>query len=93
MKVILSDQVSTSLGAMTEDEQRRVRAWFGYLKRWNEDEFVRSHSIPLDVNGESVYLFRTTSELRIFFTVDEELQTITVVDVTTAETILKFGGG
>ena len=30
--------------------------WFDYLKRWEEDEFVKSRSTRLNVQGKIVYL-------------------------------------
>jgi mRNA-degrading endonuclease RelE of RelBE toxin-antitoxin system len=37
-------------------------------------------------------MFRTSTEVRIFYTVDRESKTVTVVDITTEDTILSSGG-
>ena len=53
---------------------------------------MKSHSVLLNVQGRSVYLFQTGTDVRIFYTVDEEKKTILIVDVTKRETILSSGG-
>jgi hypothetical protein len=37
-------------------------------------------------------MFRTTTDLRIFYSVDEKNKIITMIDVTTRQTILRTGG-
>jgi mRNA-degrading endonuclease RelE of RelBE toxin-antitoxin system len=46
----------------------------------------------LNVQGQAVYMFRTSTEVRIFFTVDQESKTVSVIDITTENTILSSGG-
>ncbi len=92
MEVVLSEKVKTALGILSHDDRNRVVAWFDYLRNWEDDEFVRSHSVLLDVEGQSVYMFRTSSEIRIFYSVDQKHKTVQVIDVTTRDTILSFGG-
>jgi mRNA-degrading endonuclease RelE of RelBE toxin-antitoxin system len=62
-----------------------------YLQNWENDDFVRSHSVMLDIPGESLYLFRTRSEWRVFYTVDQQSKTVSVVDIATRDTILASG--
>jgi mRNA-degrading endonuclease RelE of RelBE toxin-antitoxin system len=92
MQVLLSERVKTALHVLSRDERERVQTWFGYLQNWEEDEFVRSRSVLLNVQGQSVYLFRTTTDLRIFYTVDQQNKCISVVDITNEDTILASGG-
>ena len=92
MQVLLSERVKTALRILSHDDRNRVVAWFDYLRNWEEDQFVRSHSVMLDVQGQSVYMLRTSSEIRIFYTVDQENKTVSVIDVTTKDTILSSGG-
>jgi mRNA-degrading endonuclease RelE of RelBE toxin-antitoxin system len=91
MQVVLSERVKTALNTLSRDDRERVQTWFGYLQNWEEDAFVRSRSVALNVQGQTVYLFRTTTEVRIFYTVDMQNKTIHVIDVTTRDTILSFG--
>ena len=65
--------------------------WFAYLRNWEDDAFVKSHSVMLNVQGQSVYMFRTSTEVRIFFTVNQESKTVNVIDMATKETILSSG--
>jgi mRNA-degrading endonuclease RelE of RelBE toxin-antitoxin system len=95
MNFIQSERVKTALHTMSRDDRERVLIWFGHLKNWwdeNTDAYVRSQSVKLDVQGQEVYVFRTSTDVRIFFTVDEATQTITVIDVATKDTILASGG-
>jgi mRNA-degrading endonuclease RelE of RelBE toxin-antitoxin system len=92
MQLNLSERVITALSTLGSDDRRRVEVWFGYLRNWDEDPFVRSHSVPLTVQGKPVLMFRTSTDVRIFYTVDEQAETITVVDLTTKDTILTSGG-
>ncbi len=45
----------------------------------------------LTVQGQSVYMFRTNSEIRIFYTVDLQSKSISVIDIATEETIRSSG--
>jgi mRNA-degrading endonuclease RelE of RelBE toxin-antitoxin system len=92
MQVILSERVKTALNTLSRDDRERVQTWFGYLRNWEKDTFVQSRSVALDVQGQSVYVFRTSTEVRIFYTVDQQSSTITVIDLTTKDTILSSGG-
>ena len=91
MQVVLSERVETALNTLSRDERARVRTWFGYLRNWEEDEFVKSRSVLLNVQGQTMYMFRTSTEVRIFYTVDLQSKTISVVDVATMDTILSSG--
>jgi len=91
MQVILSERVRTILQTLSLDERERVHAWIGYFRNWEQDSFVRAKSVTLDVQGETVYMFRTSSELRIFFTVNETEKIVHVLDLATKETILASG--
>ena len=76
MQIQLSERVKTALHVLTQDDRQRVQTWFAYLQNWEEDEFVRSRSVLLNVQGQAVYMFRTSTEVRIFFTVDQESKTV-----------------
>ena len=91
MQVILSERVKTTLHTLSRDDRERVHTWFGYLRNWEEDGFVRSQSVTLNVQGQSVYMFRTSTEVRIFYTVDLQSKTVTVIDIATKDTILSSG--
>ncbi len=91
MQVLLSDRVKTILHTLSSDDREKVETWFEYLRNWEENGFVRSQSVALNVQGQSVYVFRTSTEVRIFYTVDLQSKTICVRDITTKDTILSFG--
>jgi hypothetical protein len=88
-RVVTAPAVDIALSSLDPDGVRRVRAWFDYLKRWDEDEVVRQNSLPLP-GHEGVYVLRTTTDLRIFFTIEGD--TITVRDVAQKRAILTSGG-
>src|SRR5438128_1704137 len=91
MKVLLSERVTTALNTLSRDDRARVSTWFDYLKNWEHDPFVKAQSVLLNVQGQPVYVFRTSTEVRIFYTVDEQNKTISVIDITTKDTILTSG--
>src|SRR3954463_5714257 len=91
MQVLLSEKVKTALHTLSRDDRERVQTWFGYLRNWEEDMFVKAQSVPLTVQGQSVYMFRTSTDVRIFYTVDLPSKTVTVIDIATRETILSSG--
>jgi mRNA-degrading endonuclease RelE of RelBE toxin-antitoxin system len=91
MQVMLSERVKTALNTLSRDDRERLHTWFGYLRNWEEDTFVRSQSVTLNVQGQSMYMFRTSTEVRIFYTVDQQSKTIYVIDIATKDTILSSG--
>ena len=91
MQVMLSERVKTFLNTLSRDDREKVHTWFGYLRNWEEDSFVRSQSVTLNVQGQSVYMFRTSTEIRIFYTVDLQSKTVSVIDIATRDTILFSG--
>ena len=91
MQVILSERVKTALATLSRDDRDRVNTWFGYLANWEQDPFVKAQSVRLDMTGQTVYLFRTSTDVRIFYTVDEQKHALFVLDVTTKDTILNSG--
>ena len=93
MQVKLSERVKTALNTLSRDDRERVQTWFGYLRNWEEDPFVRSRSVTLNVQGQSVYMFRTSTEVRIFYTVDLQNETVHVIDIATKDTIISSGSG
>lgn len=91
MQVELSERVKTALQTLSRGDRDRVTTWFGYFQNWDQDSFVQSRSVPLNVQGQTVYLFRTSTDVRIFYTVDVPNQTVSVIDVATTDTILSTG--
>jgi len=91
MKVVFSERVTTALSTLSRDDRARLVTWFDYLKNWETDPFVKARSALLNVQGQSVHVFRTSTDIRIFYTVDEQKQTISVIDITTKDTILTSG--
>ena len=91
MQVMLSERVKTFLNTLSRDDREKVHTWFGYLRNWEDDPFVQAQSVALNVQGQSVYLFRTSTDLRIFYTVDLQSKTVYVIDIATKDTILSSG--
>jgi mRNA-degrading endonuclease RelE of RelBE toxin-antitoxin system len=91
MQLVFSERVKIYLNTLSHDDRQRANTWLDYLRNWEEDPFAKSRSVALNVQGQAMYLFRTTSEIRIFYTVDLKSKTITVIDLTTKDTILAFG--
>lgn len=91
MQVVMSERVKTALSTLSQDDRERVQTWFGYLRNWEDDPFVKSQSVALNVQGQSVYMFRTSTDVRIFYTVDLQSRIVTVIDVATKATILSSG--
>jgi mRNA-degrading endonuclease RelE of RelBE toxin-antitoxin system len=91
MKLVLNEQVNTALAGLGQDDRSRVQTWLQYLRNWDTDKFAKENSIDLAIVGRSVYVFRTSTGLRIFFTVDQSEDTITVLDIATKETIISSG--
>lgn len=87
MDVLMNQPARMALSMLGGDDRRRVMVWLDYLKRWHEDEFVRSHSKKLDT-ADDVFVFRTSSDFRIFFTVADDH--IEVLDITRAEALASF---
>lgn len=91
MQVMLSERVQIFLDTLSHDDRERINTWFVYLRNWEEDAFVRSRSVTLNVQGQSMYMFRTSTEVCIFYTVDQQSKTVYVIDIATMDTILSFG--
>jgi hypothetical protein len=88
-KVVTARAVDIALNALDRAGKRQVRAWFDYLKRWDEEEILRKSAFPLP-GHEGVLVLRTTTDLWIFFTIEGD--TITVLDVARTRTILTSAG-
>ena len=69
-------------------ERRRALAWIEYLERWDTDPQVKQRAKKLDIEGD-VYMLITTTDLRIFFAVEED--EIKVLDVAKKDTIIRSG--
>lgn len=92
MQLHLAERVETLLHTLNPEQRKKILYWFDYLRNWEEEPYARSRSVLLDIQGQPMYLFRTNSEVRIFYTVDIQSKTIFVIDVTNRDTILATGG-
>jgi hypothetical protein len=88
MNVTVAEPAQIVLRNASDDDRRRVWAWIDNLRRWETDPFVQQHSKKLDA-GENVYMLLTSTDLRIFFSVEKD--TITVLDVARRATIISSG--
>jgi mRNA-degrading endonuclease RelE of RelBE toxin-antitoxin system len=87
-KVVATPSVEVALRTLDDDNRRRVHDWFGHLANWDGDEFVRSHSHSLD-SIPGVYVLKTSTDLRIFFTIHGN--TVTIIDIAKKQSILTSG--
>lgn len=84
-KVVTTPTVDLALRTLGPEDVRRVHAWFDHLANWDDDPFVRENSHALD-EVPGVRMFRTSTDTRIFFTIEGD--TITVLDVAKKQAIL-----
>ena len=87
MNVTITQPVQISLHSMNDEDQRRMTAWFDYLKNWETDDFLRENSRKLPMEG-NVYLLDTLSDLLIFFSV--EGKEISILEVGRPEMLEMF---
>jgi hypothetical protein len=87
-KVVTTRDVDVALRTLDEANRRTVHSWFGRLANWDNDEFVRRHSHPLE-SFPDVYVLQTSTDFRIFFKMDGA--TVTILDIATKRSILLSG--
>lgn len=85
-KVVTTPAVDLALRTLGPEEVRRIHAWFEHLANWDGDPFVRENSHAL-VQVPGVRVFRTSTDTRIFFTIEGD--TITVLDVARKQSIMR----
>jgi mRNA-degrading endonuclease RelE of RelBE toxin-antitoxin system len=88
MKVLSLQPVKIALRTLSDKDRRQVFAWFDHLKNWKNDETVRNNSHLL-ADSDDVYVLKTTSDVRIFFKLQEDQ--ITVLDIAMKSTIVNSG--
>lgn len=88
MRVITSPAVEIAMRTLDDDGRRRVHAWLDHLKRWDTDPAVQKASMALE-GQPNLYMLLTTTEIRIFFRIEQ--QTITVLDVANQAAIAASG--
>jgi mRNA-degrading endonuclease RelE of RelBE toxin-antitoxin system len=88
MNVIQTPPVEIALRTLGEEDRRRVSAWFGHLRNWEKDAFVREHSQKLHSTGD-VYVLKTSDDFRIFFRLEQDR--IVILDIATKATIVSSG--
>ena len=90
MNVVETSPVNIALRTLSDDERRKVWAWFDHLRNWESDAFVREHSKELP-GSQGVYVFQTTDDLRIFFRLESDR--IVLLDIATKDTLLRTANG
>ena len=88
MQVEIAEPADIALQTLGQDDRQRVDAWFGHLRNWEGDQFVRDHSHRLP-SSQNTYVLQTGSDIRLFFT--KENGKITVFDVAKRSALLLFG--
>ncbi len=67
-----------AIRTLGEEDRRKVQALIEHLKRWDQDSTIRSLAHKLDLPGaDDVYVLTTTTDLVIFFTVNDGTLEIT----------------
>jgi hypothetical protein len=79
MNVRRAPAVEAAVRTLSDDERRRVFAWFTHLGNWENDEHTRQISKP--TIDKDVYVLNTSDDLRIFFSLDAANQLITILDI------------
>jgi mRNA-degrading endonuclease RelE of RelBE toxin-antitoxin system len=87
-KVVITQSVQVALRTLDDETRRRVNAWFEHLANWDGDEYVRSHSHSLD-SIPGVYVLKTSTDLRIFFTMQGN--SVTIIDIAKKQSIIMSG--
>jgi mRNA-degrading endonuclease RelE of RelBE toxin-antitoxin system len=88
MRIEIAQPADIALRSLSQDDRQRVQAWLDHLRNWEGDRFIqtRSHRLP---SFENTYVLQTSTDIRIFFT--KENDTITVFDVAKRPAILTSG--
>ena len=68
-----------------ETERQKVLWWIDALEKWGTDPYIMENSKKLN-DYDNTYMLITTSDLRLFFSVEKD--EITVMDVARKATIL-----
>lgn len=89
MRVTITESVRRSLNTLSPEDRNRVETWFSYLETM--DPYARANSQTLVIDGQTVYMFVTSSNVRIFYTVDNASQTVAITHITNKETIISSG--
>ncbi len=71
MKVVETPPVEIAIRTLSDEDRRRVWAWFDHLKNWENDPFVREHSQRL-ASATDVYLLKTSNDIRIVFELNDD---------------------
>jgi hypothetical protein len=88
MNVVQSPPVQIAIRTLSEEDRRRIWAWFDHLRNWENDSFVREHSEKLP-SSTNVYVLKTTNDVRIFFRLEDDQ--IEILDIATKATIMSSG--
>ena len=85
MNVEIAAPADIALRTLSEDDRQRALAWQDHLRNWEGDQFVRTHSHKLS-SSENTYVLQTSTDLRIFFTKEDDK--ITVFDIAKLSALL-----
>lgn len=89
MHVVQTPPVEIAIRTLSQEDRRRIRAWFNHLSNWENDSFVREHSKKLP-SSPNVYVLRTSNDdFRIFFRLEDDR--IEILDIATKSAIMTSG--
>ena len=89
MEVVKAEQVRRSLNTLSSDDRNRVDTWLSYFER--DYSFVKEHSVQIQLNNQPVFMFVTSTDVRIFYSIDTAAKRITILNIAKKETILSSG--
>ena len=87
MKVIFSQPAAIAIRTLPDDERAVVSSWCQHLENWEIDSFIQKQTHRLS-SDEAVYVLRTSSDIRIFFTLQKEH--IVVLDIARRSALQSF---
>jgi hypothetical protein len=87
MHVEISQPAAIAIQTLGTEDRRNVMAWFDHLANWKNDSFVRERAHRLS-KDDRVYVLRTSSDIRIFFSFEEDR--IVILDIARTAALQSF---
>ena len=89
MKIVQTPPVEIAIRTLSQEDRRRVWAWFNHLANWENDSFVREHSRRLPSSSNVYVLSTSNDDFRIFFRLEDDR--IEILDIATRSAIMTSG--
>ncbi len=89
MKVIVTEPVEIALRSLGPEDRRVVDRTIENLRNWENDAFVAEHSYRLPPPNDKIQVYETSTDIRVFFSLENGH--ITIHDVARKYAILRSG--